>query len=134
MFFSRRLGTFLWLPAIFVLVLNTSQDVIVLPAHSSLSAVFGALDLNLSAVMNQSEQNDASIHCETGVGRQYGSPQFMSCVDALEDIPKSTDFQSFGNRGTEGQGANKLPQRFISCKLHVYPSLLYRIPASTSQI
>ena len=43
--------------------------------------------------MNQSEENDASIHCETGAGRQYRNPQLMSCADAFENILK-VHFQS----------------------------------------
>ena len=115
---SLRLETLLWLPVVSALVLSTSPDLRVLTVNSSRNAALGGSGVNLGTFTNQSYKNEASIRCETGAGRLYGSPRFTSCVDASEEIPMTTDLLAFGKRGQVGQGVIGLPARYISCKLH----------------
>lgn len=112
--FSRRLEILLWLPVVSALVLSTPQDLRTLTINSSLTAVLSGSGVDAATFTNQSDQNDVSIRCETGAGRQYGSPKFISCVDALEEIPRTTDLLFFGKRGTAVQGVIGLPARYIS--------------------
>ena len=132
---SPRLGSILWWPAIAALVLNTRPDLTLPAANSSLDAVSNALGLNFSGATDRSGQNEVSIHCDTSVGQGYGHPSFMSCLDALRDIPEGTNLQTFGNRGINIVGAKGLPARFIGCKLlRHYSALLYASRASNSEI
>ena len=132
---SRRLGSILWLPAIAALILNTQPDLILPAANSSLDAVSNALGLNFSGVTDQPGQNDVSIHCDTSVGQEYGHPGYMSCLDALREMPDGKNLQSFGNRGINVVGAKGLPSRYIGCKLLRHCSALsYASRASNSDI
>lgn len=128
------LEALLWISAVSTLVLNTPQGLRAPTANSSLNSLFSTSGQNVTAFMNQSGQNEASIHCETGSGHNYGHPELRSCKDALENIPQSTYLQKFGDRGAELRGVNGLPYRFISCKLHLYAALSHGVFASVSYI
>lgn len=55
----------------------------------------------------------------------------MSCAGALENRPKSTSLQTFGNRGTAIQGAHGLPYRYISCKPQLCAAVFYEVFSCT---
>ena len=114
--FNHRFSGILCLSAISTLVLKSAQDSATPTNNSSLIETPGTLSLNLSTITNQSEQNDASIDCETGQWSRFGRPRPLSCADALNHIPSDTDLLFFGNRGTAPRGAKGLPYRYTSCK------------------
>ena len=110
-FFYRLVAGF-YLSAISAVVLDSLQDPTTLTANSSPYYTFNGSSSNLTADPSQSPQNRMLVYCERGAEHRYGNPDSVSCGEAIGRIAKSTNVQTFGNRGGEMQGLNGLPDRF----------------------